>query len=93
MNPSFIEKSEQEITGLSVPLRALWHAAHGHWDHAHRLVQDDPSSDCAWIHAYLHRVEGDIGNAHYWYRQAGKSPATGISLEQELDELISAMSK
>ena len=93
MNQTLIEKSESEIAGLSLPLRALWHAAHGHWDQAHRLVQDDSSSDCAWIHAYLHRVEGDIGNAHYWYRQAGKTPATSISLEQELGELISAMSK
>jgi hypothetical protein len=93
MNHPLIEKTESEITGLSVPLRALWHAAQGHWDQAHRLVQDDSSSDCAWIHAYLHRVEGDIGNAHYWYRQAGKTSATGISLEQELNELISAMSK
>jgi hypothetical protein len=93
MNHSLIEKSESDIAGLSLPLRALWHAAHDHWDQAHQLVQDDSSSDCAWVHAYLHRVECDISNAHYWYRQAGKTPATGISLEQELSELIAAMSK
>jgi hypothetical protein len=92
MTRSFIEKAEQDITGESVALRGLWYAANGRWDTAHQLVQDDPSSDCAWVHAYLHRVEGDIGNAHYWYRQAGKKPATDLSLEQELEEMIAALS-
>jgi hypothetical protein len=91
MKHTLIEKTEPEIAHLSVPLRALWHAAQGHWDTAHKLVQDDPSSDSAWVHAYLHRVEGDIGNAHYWYHQAGKKPATGVSLEQELESLIEAL--
>ena len=93
MKHSLIEKPEQEIAKLSLPIRALWHAAHGNWDTAHQLVQDDPSSDCAWVHAYLHRVEGDIGNARYWYHQAGKQPATNILLEQELEELIGALSE
>ncbi len=92
MANSLTQKSEAEIAGLSVPLRALWHAAQGNWDTAHRLVQDDPSSECAWVHAYLHRFEGDIGNAHYWYHQAGKKPAANLSLDQELDQLIDALS-
>lgn len=91
MPQSLIDKSEQEIKDLSVPLRALWYAAHGHWDTAHKLVQDDPSLECAWVHAYLHRVEGDIGNARYWYHQAGKPPATDISLDDELHALIRAI--
>ena len=57
------------------PLAALWHAAKGDWDKAHALVQDDGSHEAAWVHAYLHRVEGDEGNAGYWYRQAGKPHA------------------
>lgn len=63
---------------LSRPLQALWHAAKGNWDAAHCLVQKDegdPTHD--WVHACLHRIEGDIGNAGYWYRQAKKPPATG----------------
>lgn len=92
MKQSLIDKPEQGIKDLSVPLRALWYAAHDQWDTAHKLVQDDPSLDCAWVHAYLHRVEGDIGNARYWYNQAGKRPATDVSLEHELNDLIEAMS-
>jgi len=93
MKNLLIEKTEQEISELSTARRALWYAAHGHWDQAHQLVQDDPSTDCAWVHAYLHRVEGDIGNAHYWYRRAGQKPATDLSLEHELEELIEALGR
>ena len=67
---------------LSAPLAGLWWAAKGDWDQAHRIVQDDSSRDAAWVHAYLHRVEGDLGNAGYWYRQAGK-PVAKDSLEAE----------
>jgi hypothetical protein len=75
---------------LSVQLAALWWAAKGGWDAAHRLVQDDPSADAAWVHAYLHRVEGDLGNAGYWYRQAGKPVAAG-SLEAEWESIASVL--
>jgi hypothetical protein len=64
-------------SGLDAPLAALWWAAKGHWDEAHRIVQDQATEDSAWVHAYLHRVEGDAGNAGYWYRQAGKPVASG----------------
>jgi hypothetical protein len=50
-------------SGLDAPLAALWWAAKGHWDEAHKIVQDEATADAAWVHAYLHRVEGDIGNA------------------------------
>ncbi len=56
---------------------ALQRLAAGDWDGAHRIVQDDPSPEAAWVHAHLHRVEGDLGNAGYWYRRAGKPVATG----------------
>src|ERR1044072_3423865 len=68
--------------GLTPTLAALWWAAKGHWDKAHKIVQDDESSEAAWVHAYLHRVEGDLPNARYWYRTAGKPAATG-ALEDE----------
>jgi len=58
-------------------LAALWWQAKDDWDRAHNLVMDEPGTDCAWVHAYLHRVEGDVGNAHYWYKQAGKPAASG----------------
>jgi hypothetical protein len=76
---------------LSPPLAALWWAAKGNWDAAHKIVQDENTSDAAWVHAYLHRVEGDLGNAGYWYRQAGK-PAAQDSLEAEWERIVSALS-
>ena len=63
--------------GLAVPLQALWQAAKNDWEGAHGLVQDEASDEAAWVHAYLHRVEGDLGNAAYWYRRAGKPVAKG----------------
>src|SRR6476619_565317 len=68
--------------GLVPTVQALWWAAKGDWDKAHKIVQDDGSADAAWVHAYLHRVEGDLPNARYWYRTAGKPVATG-ALEDE----------
>jgi hypothetical protein len=63
--------------GVAAPLRALWWAAKGDWDKAHHLVQDEKDRDAAWVHAYLHRLEGDRSNADYWYRRAGRAPAKG----------------
>ena len=75
---------------LAPALEALWWSAKGDWDRAHVLVQDDPSRDAAWVHAYLHRVEGDLGNAGYWYRKAGRPAATG-ALEAEWDAIAAAL--
>jgi hypothetical protein len=72
---SLAQAAPPEQTAL--PLQALWWAAKGDWARAHRLVQDDPSPEAAWVHAYLHRVEGDLGNAGYWYRRAGRAAASG----------------
>ncbi len=69
---------------VSAPLRALWHDGHGEWDQAHALVQSDPGAVAAWVHAYLHRREGDDPNAGYWYRRAGRTrPAAGVTLDDE----------
>ncbi len=76
--------------GLSPPLAALWQAAKGDWDAAHRLVQDESSAEAAWVHAYLHRVEGDLGNAGYWYRRAGKPVAAG-PLDEEWQAIAAAL--
>jgi hypothetical protein len=76
--------------GLDAPLAALWWAAKCQWDEAHKIVQDEASADAAWVHAYLHRVEGDLGNAGYWYRRAQKPVATD-SLESEWEQMVSAL--
>ncbi|MFL5322742.1 MAG: hypothetical protein ACJ8A4_00660 [Microvirga sp.] len=75
---------------LSAPLAALWWAAKSDWDQAHKIVQDESSREAAWVHAYLHRVEGDLGNAGYWYRQAGQ-PAAKDSLEAEWQRIAAAL--
>ena len=75
---------------LAAPLAALWWAGKGNWDQAHKIVQDEDDANSAWVHAYLHRVEGDLGNAGYWYRQAGKPVATG-ALETEWERMVSAL--
>jgi hypothetical protein len=75
---------------VSPPLAALWWAAKGDWNKAHAIVQDEEGVDAAWVHAYLHRVEGDLGNAGYWYRQAGKPVAAG-AVEVEWERMVSTM--
>jgi len=76
--------------GLSAPLLALWHDGRGDWDAAHRVAQDIEDADGSWIHAYLHRKEGDAGNAAYWYRRAGQPIAT-VSLDAEWDQIVTAL--
>ena len=83
-------KTTANTATLPPLLRALWHDAHGEWDAAHHLAQDIDAADGAWVHAYLHRKEGDLGNAGYWYRRAGKPPATG-SLEAEWRQIAAAL--
>jgi hypothetical protein len=75
-------ESANPPAGLGKPLEALWHAARGDWDRAHRIVMSAKSRDAAWVHAYLHRQEGDRDNARYWYHQA-KRPEFAGSLEDE----------
>jgi hypothetical protein len=62
---------------LTPALTGLWWAGKDRWDTAHRTVMDEAGKDCARVHAHLHRVEGDPGNAGYWYRRAAMAPATG----------------
>ncbi len=64
---------------LSGALLALWWDARGDWDRAHHVAQDVEGRDGAWVHAYLHRKQGDVGNASYWYRQARKPVESGES--------------
>ena len=64
-------------TGLSLALAALWWVGKDEWDKAHQITMSAKDADCAWVHAHLHRVDGDLDNARYWYRRAGRAPATG----------------
>ncbi|WP_291606842.1 hypothetical protein [Bradyrhizobium sp.] len=75
---------------LGAPLAGIWWAAKGDWDRAHKIVQDDGTREAAWVHAYLHRVEGDLSNAGYWYRQAGR-PAPKDSLQAEWERIASSL--
>ena len=75
---------------VSTLLLALWHDARGEWDKAHALAQDVDDASGAWVHAYLHRKEGDRANAGYWYRRANQPTATD-SLNAEWTRIVSAL--
>ena len=78
------------LADLSPPLVALWWVAKGEWDKAHTVAQGQEDQPSAWVHAYLHRVEGDQSNAGYWYRRAGR-PATAEPLESEWAKIAEAL--
>jgi hypothetical protein len=75
---------------LPSAMQALWWDAKGDWHKAHECAQAQDDTDGAWVHAYLHRKEGDQSNAGYWYRRAGKSPAT-TTLDAEWDAIAAAL--
>ena len=76
--------------GLSKLLQAMWYDGKNDWDTAHNIAQDISSSEGCWIHAYLHRREGDEGNAAYWYRRAGK-PIPHIPLQDEWRNIVASL--
>ena len=59
-------------TGATPMLRAVWHGLRGDWERAHELAQAHDDDEAAWVHAWLHRIEGDLANADHWYRRAGR---------------------
>lgn len=75
---------------LPAPLRALWLDAKGDWDAAHKCVDTRDDAVSMWVHAYLHRKEGDASNAGYWYARAGRPPQSG-PLEQEWAAIATAL--
>ena len=70
-------KAHEPPEGLSVALQGLWWDAKGDWHRAHESAQKDEGPDGSWVHAYLHRKEGDLSNAKYWYRRADRAAAYG----------------
>jgi hypothetical protein len=93
MTPDAFRQSLQDTAppaGLSPALEALWWDAKGNWDKAHHCAQADDGREGAWVHAYLHRKEGDLANAGYWYRAAGRPRAEG-RLEDEWAAIVAAL--
>ena len=72
---------------LSSYLKALWYAGKNDWETSHNIAQDIHDKNGSWIHAYLHRVEGDVFNANYWYNKAGRK-MPGYGLEKEWEEIV-----
>ncbi|MFD0750589.1 hypothetical protein ACFQZS_10570 [Mucilaginibacter calamicampi] len=80
-------KSEQPDSGLCVQLKSLWFDGKGNWHKAHAQVDDQTDRESAWVHAYLHRKEGDIWNADYWYSRA-RQTRPNMSLDDEWEQLV-----
>ena len=80
----------REAPPFPPPLLAMWHASRNEWDAAHRIVQAEKDADSAWVHAFLHRLEGDLGNARYWYRRAERAEPEQTP-EQERSAIIAAL--
>ena len=76
--------------GLSDELRSLWYAKKGEWDAAHDIAQEIDTKMGSWIHALLHLIEGDLGNAGYWYSRAGKPPRKPEEIDASWEELVLA---
>jgi len=81
---------DQPPKKLSIPLTALWWDAKGDWTKAHESAQQDEGPAGAWVHAYLHRKEGDLSNAGYWYERAGK-PQSRMALDKEWAEIVNSL--
>ena len=83
-------EDDQPPESVGPALRAMWHAARNQWERAHELVQTHDDTDSCWIHAHLHRVEGDLSNAAYWYSRAGRRMPKG-DLQAEWQEIVTSL--
>ena len=83
---------ERDFESLSQALQALWYDSKGDWHKAHQIVQDARDDNSAWVHAYLHRKEGDISNARYWYRRT-KRLESEENLQQEWQQIVTELLK
>lgn len=88
-----LEEFQQSLSAAAPPavlrpeLAALWWLTNRNWQKAHDLIDPEPGSDAAWVHALLHRMEGDQANANYWYARAGKA-RPNQTIRQEMDALL-----
>lgn len=91
-----LEQFRESLGAVSPPaemclaLAGLWWDAKGDWTRAHESAQQDEGSAGSWVHAYLHRKEGDASNAAYWYSRCGRRPSTA-SLQHEWNEIVTAL--
>jgi hypothetical protein len=81
---------ESPPAGITNSLAALWYAGKGDWEQAHAIAQDILTKEAAWVHAYLHRQEGDDWNANYWYQRAGRTMPS-LSLAEEWDQIAKGL--
>ena len=86
----FRQQSRQQIKSYPLALQALWYDYQEDWHQSHKLIDTQSDSDCAWVHAYLHRKEGDLSNARYWYRRSGQ-PESKLSLTEERSQIAQAL--
>jgi len=84
-----IASQDHPPPGLSQEALALWHAKKGDWEASHNIAQDIHTPLGSWIHALLHLIEGDVGNAHYWFAKAGKTPVKASQIDRLWDEIAS----
>jgi hypothetical protein len=87
------KQSLEQVTppiGISIYLLSMWYDAKKDWDRAHQMVDSLDDATACWVHAYLHRKEGDVGNADYWYRRANKK-RPGITLDKEWEMIVKAL--
>ena len=82
-------QNSQPPAGISPLLQAMWYDGKGDWEASHNIAQDIHDRNGSWIHAYLHRKEGDLSNARYWYSMAGKRESKA-SLKEEWEEIVKA---
>ena len=86
----FKQQNPEQIQSYPLAIQALWHEYQGDWNKSHKLIDRESDRDCAWVHAYLHRKEGDLWNARYWYRRSGQ-PESKLSLNEERQQITQAL--
>lgn len=88
----FIQQDPQKISSYPLALQALWYDYQEDWHKSHKTIDYASDRDSAWVHAYLHRKEGDLWNARYWYRRSGK-PESKLSLTEERQQIARTLLK
>lgn len=86
----FKQQELQQIKNYPLALQALWHDYQENWHQSHKTIDFASDKDSAWVHAYLHRQEGDLSNARYWYRRSGQ-PESKLSLAQERQQIAQSL--
>lgn len=82
-----LKDDQQPPSDASLPVAALWWISNSNWEKAHDLIDREPGIDVAWVHAFLHRMEGDQANANYWYARSGRQHP-GTTIGKELEQLL-----